>query len=44
LAQPRRAASAPEIESPVIIISMAVRMPMNQAWNCMSGTPKRTAG
>ena len=44
LAQPRRTASSPEIESPVTIISMAARMPSSQAWNCMSGTPKRTAG
>jgi hypothetical protein len=44
LAQPSRAASAPEIESPVSIISIAARMPMNQAWNCMSGVPNRTAG
>ena len=44
LAHPSRAASTPEIESPVIIISMAARMPMNQAWNCMSGVPNRTAG
>ena len=43
---PSRAATAstPEIESPVIIISIAVRMPRNHAWKCMSGTPKRTAG
>ena len=44
LAQPRRTASSPEIQSPVSIISMAARGPRNQAWNCMSGTPKRTAG
>ena len=44
LAQPRRTASTPEIESPVTIISMAARMPRNHAWKCMSGTPKRTAG
>ncbi len=44
LAQPRRTASRPEMESPVTIISMAARMPSSQAWNCMSGTPKRTAG
>ena len=44
LAQPSRTASTPEIESPVTIISIAARIPRNQAWNCMSGTPKRTAG
>ena len=32
------------LESPVTIISMAARMPSIQAWKCMSGTPKRTAG
>ncbi len=44
VAQPRLAASTPEIESPVTIISIAMRMPTSQAWKCMSGTPKRTAG
>src|SRR6476620_5071522 len=34
----------PLIESPVSIISIALRMPRNQGWKCMSGTPKRTAG
>ena len=33
-----------KLPTPVIIISMAFRMPTNQAWKCMSGTPKRTAG
>ena len=43
-AQPNRTASVPEIQSPVNIISIAARGPRNHAWNCMSGTPKRTAG
>ena len=43
-AQPSCAASTPVIESPVSIISMALRMPTNQAWKWLSGTPKRTAG
>ena len=44
LAHPSSAASMPEIESPVSIISIALRMPRNQGWKCMSGTPNRTAG
>ena len=44
LAQPSCAASTPLIESPVSIISIALRMPTNQAWKWLSGTPKRTAG
>ena len=44
LAHPSATASIPEIESPVIIISIARRMPRNQAWKCMSGTPNRVAG
>ena len=43
-AQPRSTASTPLIESPVSIISIAVRIPRNHAWKCMSGTPNRTAG
>ena len=43
-AQPSSAASTPVIESPVSIISIALRMPRNHGWKCMSGTPKRTAG
>ena len=34
----------PMIESPVSIISIALRIPRNHGWKCMSGTPKRTAG
>ena len=41
---PDATASTPEMESPVTIISIAVRMPRNHAWNCMSGMPNRTAG
>ena len=44
LAQPRSTASTPEMESPVSIISIALRIPRNHGWKCMSGTPKRTAG
>ena len=44
LAQPSATASIPLMESPVIIISIARRMPRNQTWKCISGTPNRTAG